>query len=380
MLYSDIEPVSYGDLWPGRILTADVSSWISVGGGGKGLSTADVMARVSRGWPMPPLSPEDPAVDWDDVATAGYVIHVPLEDKPDRTVWHRLHAAGADMSRIEFMGHVERTQASGNARRRFSLPADLGLLRSKIAELGDVRLAVIDPFMSAATTTVAFNQQLRFNLLEPLQELADDTGVAVLLVSHFTKGTNNGRLSRNSGASLVDYVAGSKGFTDTLRLNTVITDDPDDSRIKVVQYLKGNGGAPDRNDRYIIVAKGPQDPDAHIEWEQPPPVTGDEAGQARLQRVILDELIRATGPVTAQQMVALTRLSYSMIMKLMKAMKKDGQIEEHRGAYTPVAALPPGRDLREADLATRLASTQPDLRAAASMLGKRGADARWGRG
>src|SRR5579864_5249233 len=96
--YSEVEGETVDDVMPGFILAADVSSVTSIGGGGKGLLSGDVMARISRGWPMPPYDPESPLVDWDTVATEGYSIHIPLEDDPARTCWWRLQAAGADMT------------------------------------------------------------------------------------------------------------------------------------------------------------------------------------------------------------------------------------------------------------------------------------------
>lgn len=352
LFYSHVEPRQPDHLFPGWILTGDVSSVISVGGGGKGMLSADVLARVSRGWPMPPYEPDSPLVDWDQVATAGNCIHIPLEDKPDETVWWRLDAAGADMTRIAYLGKVKRAKASGNARSRFSLPEDLPILRSEIDAIGDIRLVVVDPFMSAATTTVAWNQQLRAKLLEPLQELADDTGVAIWLLHHTTKGTNNGRLAPNSTKNLTDYVAGSKAFTDTLRMNTMVSDSPDDHRVKVWQGLKSNSGLAPTSLEYLIVADGPDSPDAHIEWRQPQLSEGDPRMQEILQRRILDALIAAREPLTPQAMVKLVRMSYALVDKAMRGMEQSGQLARHRGAYQvraieapkPAPPLAPGGD------------------------------------
>lgn len=352
LFYNQVEPRQPDHIFPGWILTADVSSVTSVGGGGKGLLSADIMARISRGWPMPPYEPDSPLVDWDQVATAGYVIHIPLEDKPDETVWWRLDAAGADMTRIAYLGKVQRAKASGNTRSRFSLPEDLGILRSEIEAIGDVRLVVVDPWMSAATKTVSFNQQMRFHLLEPLQEFAEETGVGIWIANHLVKGTNGGRLAPNSTRSLTDYVAGSKGFTDTLRLNTLVSDSPEDDRVKVWQGLKANGGLAATNLEYAIIANGPGDPDCHVEWRQPQLSEGDPRLQEILQRRILDQLIGAREPLTPQAMVKLVRMSYALVDKAMRAMEQSGQLARHRGAYQvraieapkPAPPLAPGGD------------------------------------
>src|SRR5689334_14493894 len=81
--YSDRTPIRVDDVFPGWILAADVSAVMSVGGGGKGLLSADEIARITMGWPNPPYAHDDPLVDPDDCATPGYVLHCPLEDDPD---------------------------------------------------------------------------------------------------------------------------------------------------------------------------------------------------------------------------------------------------------------------------------------------------------
>jgi AAA domain len=327
--YSDVQPVEIDDVFPGWIMTADVSSLTAIGGGGKGLMSADIMARISRGWPMPPYDPEDPLVDWDTVATAGNVLHVTLEDAADRTVWHRLTAAGADMTRIAMLDQL-------------ALPADFGKLRAEIDAIGDVRLVVIDPWMSAATSTTAFNQQLRLNLLNPLIHQARETGTGIWLLNHFTKGTNNGRLAPNSRRSLTDYVAGSKAFTDTLRMNTVVVDSDVDQKVKVWKFLKGNGGGSEDLE-YAIVAAKPNDPDAHVEWKQPAVNVNDPRSWERVQASILEQLVAARQPMTPQAMVKLVRLSYTLVQRAMRDMEADGRLVKHRGAYQAKAIEAPRR-------------------------------------
>jgi hypothetical protein len=323
--YSDTDPISIDDIFPGWILAADVSSLTAIGGGGKGLMSADIMARISRGWPMPPYQHDDPTVDPESCATPGYVLHVTLEDSADRTVWWRLEAAGADKTKIAFLDQLR-------------LPQDFGKLRSEMDSIGDVRLVVIDPWMSAATSTTAFNQQLRDKLLNPLIHTARETGVGIWLLNHFTKGTNNGRLAANSSRNLIDYVAGSKGFTDTLRMNTVVTDSPLDPKIKQWSFLKGNGGGSDPLE-YTIVASMPNDPDAHIEWRQPVPNLSDPRVFERIQARVLDALIAANRPVTPQEMVRLVDLSFAMVTRAFKQLQDAGRIDKRRGAFTAAPAI-----------------------------------------
>lgn len=327
--YSGRQAITVDDVFPGWILAADVSSVTAVGGGGKGLMSADIMARISRGWPMPPYVHDDPLHDPAQCATPGYVLHCPLEDDPDRTMKHRLAAAGADETKIALLEHLE-------------LPADLARLRSEIDDIGDCRLVVIDPWMSAATSTVSYNQQLRNKLLNPLIHIARDTGAGIWLLNHFTKGVNGGRISPNSGKSILDYIAGSKGFTDTLRMNTVIADSPLDPRIKEWSFGKGNGGGADPLE-YMIVARFPNDPDAHIRWRAPAVNANDPRVFERIQARVLDELLAAAGPVTAQQMVQLVQQSYAVVNRAFANLAAAGMVTKRRGAYEPAAAISPAR-------------------------------------
>jgi hypothetical protein len=327
--YSDAVPTQIDDIWPGWILTADVSSLTAVGGGGKGLMSADVMARISRGWPMPPYAYDDPLVDVEGCATPGDILHVTLEDSVERTMWWRLNAAGADMTRIAYMDRLE-------------LPADFGKLRSELGGLPDCRLVVIDPWMSAATTTVSYNQQLRNKLLVPMIDLARTTGVGVWIMNHFTKGTTGGRLSANSGRSLLDYIAGSKGFTDTLRLNCTVADAPENPKIKEMAFGKGNGGGVDPI-RYMVVASKPNDPDAHVEWEQPQVNLNDPRVFERIQARVLEALIAADGAVTPQRMVALVSQSFAIVNRALRNLEAAGAVTKRRGAYTAAPTISPAR-------------------------------------
>jgi hypothetical protein len=327
--YSDRLPSHVDDVFPGWILGGDVSSLSSVGGGSKGLLVKDIQARISRAWPMPPFTHDDPLADWDNVATAGYVLDCPLEDDPDRTSWHRLNAAGADMTRVAVLEQL-------------ALPEDFGKLRSEIDNLGDCRLVVIDPFMSAATTTTAFNQQLRHKLLNPLIHIARETGAGIWLVHHMTKGTSGGRLAANSTKNLTDYVAGSKGFTDTLRMNTIVRDSPLDPKIKEWAPLKANGGGCDPLE-YLVVASRPNDPDAHIEWRMPPLNLADPRVFGRIQEKVAAELAAAPFPLTPQALTVQCGVPFALVNRALANLEAAGAVTKRRGAYTVAAAVSPAR-------------------------------------
>ncbi len=66
------------------------------------------------------------------------------------------------------------------------------LLERKIREIGDVALVVVDPVSSYLGKTDSHKNSEVRGVLEPLSEMADRTGVAILSVTHLTKPSGNG--------------------------------------------------------------------------------------------------------------------------------------------------------------------------------------------
>ena len=95
---------------------------------------------------------------------------------------------------------------SDGTRRPFNLQIDLDLLERKIAEIGDVALVVVDPVSSYLGKTDSHKNGEVRSVLEPLSEMAERTRVAIVSVTHFSKGganTNAKALHRFIGRSLL---------------------------------------------------------------------------------------------------------------------------------------------------------------------------------
>jgi putative DNA primase/helicase len=122
--------------WPGRFALGKLGLVGGLPDKGKGLKSADIIARCTRGseWPCN-----------EGTAPLGSVIWFTAEDDIEDTVIPRLVAAGADLERVHIVGMAKNPDG---APRMFNLATDLELLRRKIAEVGDVVLVIIDP-MSA---------------------------------------------------------------------------------------------------------------------------------------------------------------------------------------------------------------------------------------
>ena len=104
------------------------------------------------------------------------------------------------MRRVHFVGHVH----IGNETRPFDPARDLDELRHAMREGGNVwKLVIVDSIVSAMVGDSHKNAEVR-KALEPLGALAEETGCAILGITHFTKGT--------TGREPLERVTGSLAF------------------------------------------------------------------------------------------------------------------------------------------------------------------------
>jgi putative DNA primase/helicase len=130
---------------------------------------------------------------------AGNVLMWSGEDDPADTLLPRLLAMGADVSRIYF---INGTRIAGKAE-PFDPARDLVQLSQQAEAIGDVRLLIVDPVVSAVASDSHKNGEVR-RALQPLVELASTLDAAVLGISHFSKGS--------AGRDPVERVTGSLAF------------------------------------------------------------------------------------------------------------------------------------------------------------------------
>jgi len=129
----------------------------------------------------------------------GNVVIWSSEDDPADTLLPRLIAAGANTDKVYFINGV--TDIEG--KRAFDPASDMEPLRREIRRIGNVKLLVIDPIVSAVTGDDHKNASVRRSL-QPLADLAMAEGVAVLGISHFSKNS--------VGRDPVDRVTGSLAY------------------------------------------------------------------------------------------------------------------------------------------------------------------------
>ncbi len=201
-------------------------------GQGKTTIALACMATVSAGGRWPDGAP----------CAAGNVMIWSGEDDPKDTLLPRLMAMGADVSRVYF---IEGTRIDGKAE-PFDPARDLAPLMTEAEKIGNVRLLIVDPVVSAVAGDSHKNGETR-RALQPLVDLASTLQAAVLGISHFSKGT--------AGRDPVERVTGSLAFGALARVVLcavkVKGNEGDESR-RILARAKSNIGPDDGGFEYAI--------------------------------------------------------------------------------------------------------------------------------
>jgi hypothetical protein len=244
---ADVAPQPALWLWPGRIPRGAVSLLVGDPGRGKSLIALDMAARVTTGRPWPGDGP-DALVD-----DPGDVLLLSAEDSLSRIAHARLHALGADLSRVYVLNAGlwrDGTQREPTLQPEFiwapttfglvhwqsfyALKHDANALKTALEALPQCRLVVIDPITAYLdVTTIDFRQQARQHVT-PLATLADASGAAVVALAHrevFLESSGEQREQLRALATIARAIH----LVDRL---------PDDPRQRVLAPIKNNLGEP----------------------------------------------------------------------------------------------------------------------------------------
>jgi putative DNA primase/helicase len=186
---SDLRPEPIAWLWPGYLARGKLHILGGAPGTGKTTIGMALVATVTCGGRWPDGSPCEP----------GSVVIWSGEDDPSDTLVPRLALSGADLGRVYFVGDV----VEDGERRTFDPARDMEPLRRKLAKIGNVRLLIVDPVVSAIAGDSHKNAEVRRGL-QPLADLAASMRCALLGITHFTKGT--------AGRDPVERITGSLAF------------------------------------------------------------------------------------------------------------------------------------------------------------------------
>jgi len=210
-------------LWRGFIARGKITVFGGDPGQGKGMVSADVVARHSRGgrWPDGSLCPQ------------GRSLILTGEDDPEDTVNPRLEAAGADRDHIGLLGYV--TTPTGRQRLNLAEHAEL-IVKQAVNDKAD--LLIIDPLSSYIGNPQSINawrdQDVR-SVLDPLAERIREAGLAVVLVVHLNK-SNGGKAMYRFQSSIATIAAARFGY--------LLATHPEDATRRVLAHVKSNLSKP----------------------------------------------------------------------------------------------------------------------------------------
>jgi len=209
---ADLTPEPVRWLWPDWLALGKLHILAGAPGQGKTTIALAFAATVTTGGRWPDGSR----------CTPGNVLVWSGEDDPADTLLPRLLAAGANKSRVFFVTGAR----VGGELQSFDPSRDMAALQAQAERIGNVRLIVVDPIVSAVTGDSHKNTETR-RALQPLVDLAAGMNAALVGITHFSKG--------GQGSDPTQRVVGSIAFTAVARVVLVAakvkTDEGEDRRI-----------------------------------------------------------------------------------------------------------------------------------------------------
>jgi len=190
---------------------------------GKSQTTIAKVAAVTSGgcWPC-----------GEGRAPLGSAVILAAEDSIEHTIVPRLIAAGADLTRVHFVQAA--LTSDGKGRRTFNFQEDLANLKALINNIADVELVIIDPVTAYMGKIDGHKNTEVRGVLSPLGELARECNVAIVSITHFTKGPGS------AATKAIDRIIGSIAFIAAPRIGFTVIADPDDPDRRLLLHVKNN--------------------------------------------------------------------------------------------------------------------------------------------
>ncbi len=251
---TEIEPEPIQWIWLGWLAAGKMHILGGAPGAGKTTIALNLVATATTGgrWPDGTSAPSGNVMIWSG------------EDDPKDTLVPRLIAAGADRKRVFFIAGAHQDGMP----RAFDPATDMEALAIEVSRVGNVRILIVDPIVSAISGDSHKNAEVRRGL-QPLADLATQTGCAVLGITHFTKGT--------SGRDPVERLTGSLAFGAVARVALVAArrqeQDDDGTGARMLCRAKSNIGPDDGGYTYdleqVELQSHPGVTASQVVWGQP---------------------------------------------------------------------------------------------------------------
>jgi hypothetical protein len=206
-----VQELTLSWLWASRIPFGSLTLLCGDPGQGKSVLTCHLASIVSTGGMLPGDQVRKPV---------GNVLLIAQEDQSGAVVKPRLRAAGAATERIlyttetpiYFPNHIDRVQET--------------VIKNNVS------LVIVDPLNAyVAPHLNAFSDQELRQALQPLGQLAEQTGAAVLVVAH---------LNKRGGGPAAYRVGGSIGMIGVARSALLLAPDPAAPEKRILAPLKQN--------------------------------------------------------------------------------------------------------------------------------------------
>jgi putative DNA primase/helicase len=335
---SDVVPKRVDAIWmddKGGIRVARGEHTIIAGESGLGKSQAAIaaVAAVTRGscWPCR-----------EGRAPLGSVIILAAEDSIEHTIVPRLIAAGADLSRVYFVQAA--VTEDGKGRRTFNFQVDLAKLKALVKDTTDAELVIIDPVTAYMGKIDSHKNTEVRGVLAPLGELAQECNVAIVSITHFTKGTGS------ASSKAIDRIIGSVAFIAAPRIGFTVIADPDDPNRRLLLHVKNNISRPPQGLAFRLgqrVVGSDEKGDfvaSRIAWEsEPVEKTADEALRAdgNKEQTAKADAVEFLTDVLANGPVKVTELEKeAQAACLLGADQKIGQSKPFRSARKALGIEP----------------------------------------
>ncbi len=229
---SDLRPEPIAWLWKDWLALGKLHILAGAPGQGKTTLALAMAATVTCGGRWPDGSR----------CSAGKVLIWSGEDDPADTLLPRLLAMGADASRVYF---ITATRVDGEAH-PFDPARDMQQLIAEADRIGEVRLLVVDPVVSAVAGDSHKATEVR-RALQPIVDLGAAIRAAVLGISHFSKGS--------AGRDPTERVVGSMAFGAVARVvlcAAKVQGDSEDKDRRILVRSKSNIGPDEGGFEYSI--------------------------------------------------------------------------------------------------------------------------------